>query len=224
MTDADIPSRRRAPAPGPTRAAATLPLPHDEAFAVARACIQELGLPTSGLQVLASARVPVSGATAGVPGVGPSAQGAAVLAAMTGGVVVSCRDGFGNVVVAPEGTFAGRRVLTALPAPDAATPVKQLLGAGTGEGASNSLGGSSFVCGTWFVVGPDVASIRTRVTTGRVTGPWEVSTPTDGFLYRRVAIPDIPAGHGYVADTEVLTRDGEAIDVAGVTGSTTTLG
>ena len=201
-----------------------MPLPHDEAFAEARACVQELGLPTSGLQVLASARVPDSRATAAATGMGPSAHGAAVLAAMTGGVVVSCRDGVGNVFVAAEGTFAGRRVLTALPAPDAATRVKQLLGAGTGEAASNIRGGSSFVCGTWFVVGPDVASIRTRVTTGRVTGPWEVSTPTDGFLYRRVAIPDIPAGHGYVANTEVLPRDGEAIDVARVTGSTTTLG
>ena len=70
---------------------------------------------------------------------------------------------------------------------------------------------------------PEVASIRTRVTVGGVVGPWVVSSGVDGFAYRRVEIPSIPAA-GFVAETEVITRDGRAIDVVGITGRTTSLG
>ena len=113
---------------------------------------------------------------------------------------------------------------TALPTADAGTPVKVLPVAGTGEVSGSSGGsGSSLTVGTWFVVAPGVAEVRTRVTVGGVVGPWVVSSAVDGFLYRRVAIPSIPPA-GFVAETEVITRDGRAIDVAGVTGRTTTLG
>lgn len=110
-----------------------------------------------------------------------------------------------------------------MPTPLTAAAVKELLGAGTGAAAGGSNGSSSLVVGTWYLVGPDVASIRTRVTTGGTTGPWVVSSAVGGFVYRRVEIPSIPAD-GYVVDTEVVSREGTVISVEGVTGRATSLG